>query len=55
MAPYTPRARHAPAEPWRASITRERPEMAPYTPRARHAPAEPWRASITRAGPGSLW
>src|ERR671924_254403 len=53
--PQTPNVRRAPAEPWRASITRVGiggPDMAPKTPNERGAPAEPWRSSITRMGIG---
>jgi hypothetical protein len=49
MAPTPPDARPAPAQPWRASMTREgTADMAPTPPDARPAPAQPWRASMTR-------
>src|SRR5207253_82670 len=49
--PKPPSARHAPAEPWRSSISRScmGPETAPQIPSARHAPAGPWRSSISRS------
>src|SRR5207244_493733 len=52
--PKPPSARGAPAEPWRASVSRPHPgapRWPPNSPRARPGPARPWRPSISRQPP----